>query len=151
MTKQLDPQNNICCLIAQLEHSLSHEITSSLGDVGITPLQLQVLAELSIEPGLSTADLARYTRVTPQNMSLAVWKLIRKGFITRGAHATNRRIHRLDLTKRGDAVFNRAVALAKKVEARVFGGLSARERKIVINSLQRSLARLEEAEPSSKA
>src|SRR5690349_3806738 len=123
MSKGLDPQNNICCLIFQLEHSLIREIMSSLADVGITALQLQALAELAIEPGLSTADLARYTHVTPQNMSLAVSKLVRKGLVVRRPHPENARIHRLDVTKRGRALFDRAAALTRKVEKRVFGGL----------------------------
>ena len=143
MGKRLDPQNNICCLIFQLEHSLVREIMDSLSDVGITALQLEVLADLAIEPGLSTADLARYTHVTPQNMSLAVSQLLKKGLVARHTDRTNARIHRLEVTKRGRAVFDRADALSRKVEKRVFGDLSAAQQKSLRQTLQHSLTKFE--------
>ena len=144
MANRLDPENNICCLIFQLEHALVREIMSSLNEVGITPLQLQVLAELAIEPGLSTADLARYTHVTPQNMSLAVSKLARKGLVQRRTDAENARVHKLNLTKRGKSLFDRAAALSRKVEGRVFGRLAKRERNSLRESLQTALASFED-------
>ena len=143
MAKRLDPQNNICCLIFQLEHSLVREIMDSLADVGITALQLEVLADLAMEPGLSTADLARYTHVTPQNMSLAVSHLLKKGLVVRRADETNARIHRLEVTKRGRALFDRADALSRKVEKRVFGHLSASQQKSLRQTLQHALAKFD--------
>jgi DNA-binding MarR family transcriptional regulator len=139
MNPHLDPQKNICCLIAQLNHSVAQEITASLAGVNLTALQLQVLAELAKTPGLSTADLARLTFVTPQNMSLAVSNLADRGFLVRGPHPTTTRIHRLALTTRGNRILSRGIARAQQVEKRTFAGLLPSERRKLLDVLRRSL------------
>ncbi|HXA57432.1 MAG TPA: MarR family winged helix-turn-helix transcriptional regulator [Candidatus Acidoferrum sp.] len=140
MNSRLDPQNSICCLISQLDHSLGQEITSSLDAVGLTCLQLQVLAELAKFPGMSTADLARSTCVTPQNMSLAVSKLARRQCLVRRPHPTNARIHQLDLTPQGRRVLGKGLDRAWAVEHRTFGVLGPRDRRKLLESLRASLA-----------
>ena len=140
MCRQLDPQNSICCLMRQLNHSIEQEITASLADMNLTVLQLEVLAELSMNASLSTADLARLTFVTPQNMSLAVSKLARRGYLVRSAHATNARIKRLDLTNRGRIALEDGVVRAKRVETWAFATLSPRDRTGLLKSLRNSLS-----------
>jgi DNA-binding MarR family transcriptional regulator len=140
VSPRLDPENSICCLISQLDHSLGQEITSSLEAVGLTCLQVQVLAELVKCPGMSTADLARFTCVTPQNMSLAVSKLAKHGCLVRKPHPTNARIHRLDLTAQGKRVLDKALDRAGAVEHRAFGVLAPRDRQKLLASLRASLA-----------
>jgi DNA-binding MarR family transcriptional regulator len=125
----------------QLSHSVEQEIAAALADMNLAVLQLEALAELSMNPSLSTADLARRTFVTPQNMSLAVSKLADRGYLVRSAHATNARINRLELTARGRRVLDRGVARAQRVEAKTFAALTARERAHLLKALRRSLSR----------
>jgi DNA-binding MarR family transcriptional regulator len=136
---RLDPQNSVCCLISQLEHSLNQEITASLHAVGLTILQVQVLAELEKSPGLSTADLARATCVTPQNMSLAVSKLADRDCLVRKPHPTSARIHRLDLTAQGRRVLAKALNRAWAVEHKTFSVLKESDRHRLLESLRKSL------------
>jgi DNA-binding MarR family transcriptional regulator len=140
LNSRLDPQNSICCLISQLDHSLGQEITSSLNELGLTCLQLQVLAELAKSPDMSTADLARFTCVTPQNMSLAVAKLATRGCLVRKPHPTSARIHRLDLTAQGRRVLDKALDRAWAVEDKTFAVLAPRDRRKLLDSLRASLA-----------
>jgi DNA-binding MarR family transcriptional regulator len=139
VSPRLDPENSICCLISQLDHSLGQEITSSLEAVDLTCLQVQVLAELAKRPGMSTADLARSTCVTPQNMSLAVSKLAERGCLVRKPHPTHARIHRLDLTAQGKRVLEKALDRAGAVEHRAFGLLAPRDRQKLLDALRASL------------
>lgn len=125
----------------QLNHSVEQEIAESLSDMNLSVRQLEALAELSMDPSLSTADLARRTFVTPQNMSLTVSKLADRGYLVRSAHATNARINRLDLTPRGRRVLDEGVARAKRVEARTFAALTSRERAVLLTCLRTSLSR----------
>jgi DNA-binding MarR family transcriptional regulator len=136
---RLDPQNSICCLISQLNHSVEQEIAAALADVGLTTLQLRVLAEVAKTPGLSTADLARLTFVTPQNMSLAVSKLVDRGWLVRGLHPVNSRINRLDLTPNGRRMLGESIVRARRVEARTFATLLPGERRKLLDVLRRSL------------
>jgi DNA-binding MarR family transcriptional regulator len=141
MGRRLNPQNSLCCLMRQLNHSVEQEIAESLSDMNLSVRQLETLAELSMDPSLSTADLARRTFVTPQNMSLTVSKLADRGYLVRSAHATNARINRLDLTPRGRRVLDEGVARAKRVEARTFAALTSRERAVLFRCLRTSLSR----------
>ncbi len=125
--------------MSQLSHTVEQEIASSLVDMNLTVLQLEVLAELSMDASLSTADLARLTFVTPQNMSLTVSKLADRGYLVRSAHATNDRINRLALTARGRRVLDRGVARAKRVESEAFAVLGRRERRSLLQVLRKSL------------
>lgn len=140
MKSRLDPQKSVCCLIFQLNHSLSLEIAASLEAVGLTSVQLQALAELAKSSGLSTADLARLTCVTPQNMSLAVAKLVDRGCLVRKPHPTNARIHRLDLTTQGKRVLEKGLDLARRIERRTFSVLAPLDRRKLLESLRSSLA-----------
>jgi DNA-binding MarR family transcriptional regulator len=146
MKSRLDPHNSTCCLMSQLNHTIEQEIATSLSDMNLTVLQLEVLAELSMDPSRTTADLARLTFVTPQNMSLTVSKLADRGYLVRAAHATNARINRLELTPVGRRVLDRALARAKQVEARTFAVLTSRERAGLLDSLRRSLSPFKEAQ-----
>jgi DNA-binding MarR family transcriptional regulator len=125
--------------MSQLNHTIEQEIAASLSDMNLTVLQLEVLAELAKDAALTTADLARLTFVTPQNMSLTVSKLADRGYLVRGAHATNARINRLELTAQGKRVLDRALARAERVEAKTFSVLTARERFGLVESLRKSL------------
>jgi DNA-binding MarR family transcriptional regulator len=140
MSSRLDPQSSLCCLMSQLNHTVEQEIATSLVDMNLTVLQLEVLAELSMDASLSTADLARRTFVTPQNMSLTVSKLADRGYLVRCAHPTNARINRLDLTARGRRVLDKGVMRAKRVETRTFARLSRRERAGLLKALRTSLS-----------
>src|ERR1700733_7805114 len=141
MGRRLDPQNSLVCLMWQLTHSVEQEIAESLADMNLSVRQLEALAELSMDPSLSTADLARRTFVTPQNMSLTVSKLADRGYLIRSAHATHARINRLELTARGRRVLDRGVARAQRVEAETFAALTRRDRTRLIAALRASLSR----------
>jgi DNA-binding MarR family transcriptional regulator len=148
MSPKLDPQNSACCLMSQLTHTIEQEISSSLADMNLTVLQLEVLAELSMDASLSTADLARLTFVTPQNMSLAISRLADRGYLLRSAHPTNARINRLHLTPRGRRTLDRAIRRAKRVETRTFAALKPRERAMLLAALRKCLWRFGKRQPN---
>ncbi|MFZ0521388.1 MAG: MarR family winged helix-turn-helix transcriptional regulator [Candidatus Acidiferrales bacterium] len=150
MKPVLDPQNSPTCLMSQLTHTLRQEFTTALADMNLTVLQIEILADLATDKSLSTADLARLTFVTPQNMSLAISRLAGRGYLVRRAHATNARINRLALTAKGKRVLYKAAARAKKVEAATFGILTPHERSILLGSLRKCLSRFEN-NPTHKA
>ncbi|MGC1966428.1 MAG: MarR family winged helix-turn-helix transcriptional regulator [Candidatus Acidiferrales bacterium] len=143
MKPVLDPHNSPTCLLSQLTHTLRQELATALADMNLTVLQIEVLAHLAVDDSLTTADLARLTFVTPQNMSLAISRLAGRGYLLRRAHATNARINRLSLAAEGKRVLYKAAARAKKVEAATFGILTPRERSILLGSLRKCLGRFE--------
>jgi DNA-binding MarR family transcriptional regulator len=136
------PGEHLTCMMSQLTHALEHAMGSTTKELNLTLLQLAALAELSHNPSLSTADLARLTFVTPQNMSLTVSKLAAGGYLTRKPHPTNARIKRLVLSARGENVLRRAVKRAVLIEREMFSVLSARDKAALKTQLRTCLARI---------
>jgi DNA-binding MarR family transcriptional regulator len=136
----------ISCLMAQVTHAMEHEMTLTLAEMNLTLLQLAALAELDRNASLSTADLARLTSVTPQNMSLAVSNLAAGGYLVRKPHATNARVNRLVLTPRGLKVLRKATARARVIEAEMFAALSSREKERFRNVLRGCLERIQSSQ-----
>ena len=138
----MNPHDYITCMMSQLTHAMEHEMTSTARELNLTLLQLAALAELNHDPSLSTADLARLTFVTPQNMSLTVSKLEAGGFLAKKSHPTNARVNRLVITVRGGRVLKKAVTRAAMIEREMFAGLSSRQKHELRNQLRGCLARI---------
>jgi DNA-binding MarR family transcriptional regulator len=136
----MNPRNYITCLMSQLTHAMEREMISTAKELNLTLLQLAALAELNHDGTLTTADLARLTFVTPQNMSLTVSKLEAGGYLVRRRHPTNARINRLVLTPRGLKVLRKAVARAAVIERQMFSGLSSKEKNGLRSQLRGCLA-----------
>jgi DNA-binding MarR family transcriptional regulator len=142
MAFRFNPREYLICMMSQLTHAMEHAMASTAKELNITLLQLAALAELSHDASLSTADLARLTFVTPQNMSLTVSKLAAGGYLTRKPHPTNARIKRLVLSPRGEKVLRHAVARAVLIEREMFSVLSARDIAALKSQLRTCLARI---------
>jgi DNA-binding MarR family transcriptional regulator len=142
MAFSMNPHDYLTCLMSQLTHAMEHEMAATAKELNLTLLQLAALAELNHDGRLSTADLARLTFVTPQNMSLTVSKLETGGFLLRKPHQTNARVNRLVLTGQGVTVLRKAVVRAAAVEREMFAGLSSRQKKELRSQLRGCLARI---------
>jgi DNA-binding MarR family transcriptional regulator len=152
MAFTFNPREYITCMMSQLTHAMEHAMASTAKELNITLLQLAALAELSHNGSLSTADLARLTFVTPQNMSLTVSKLAAGGYLTRKPHPTSARIKRLVLSARGEKVLRHAVARAVLIEREMFSVLSARDKATLKAQLRTCLTRIRPVHsPKSRA
>jgi DNA-binding MarR family transcriptional regulator len=151
MPRSMNPRKYIPCMMSQLTHTMEHEMGSAVKETNLTLLQVAALAELNHDGTLSTADLARLTFVTPQNMSLTVSKLEKGGYLFRRAHPTNARVKRLVLTARGLKVLRRAVARAIIIERQMFSPLSSRQKGELRGQLQACLTRIQVSPPKKKS
>ena len=93
------------------------------GEFGVTSLQYTALSVLARHPGLSAAQMAQRSFVSPQAGNEMVKILERKGLITRTPDAHNRHIRRISLTPVGEAVFSRCDALIDQLETRMLDPL----------------------------
>lgn len=121
----------------QAEHAMRLAVDAALADLGISLPQYGALMWLLREPGLSTADLARLNQVSPQNMGMAVTRLMSLGYIER-TPPTKGRVVALRLSDRGRETLERAIGRVEGVQRRLHAGLSEQERA----ALPRMLVRL---------
>jgi DNA-binding MarR family transcriptional regulator len=127
----------------QLSHIAQQRMTESLAEMNLTLQQLGALIHLARGDATSTADLARMTVTTPQNMSLTVAKLEAAGYVTRRPHEQHGRIHVLDVTAVGTRSLRRAIVRVTKVEDEMLRGVPASEREHLTLAMRDCLKRLQ--------
>ncbi|MBP2454921.1 MarR family winged helix-turn-helix transcriptional regulator [Mycolicibacterium lutetiense] len=103
------------------------EVNESVKEHGVTTAQIGVLRQLTNQPGLSGAELARRLLITPQGVQLALTALEKRSLVERKQDPQHGRILQVFLTDEGRAVASAVVADAVTAHDRVFGVLSEEE------------------------
>jgi DNA-binding MarR family transcriptional regulator len=103
----------------------------ALSDVDVTLPQFAVLTMLAAYPGLSNADLARLSLLTPQTVSVIVANLKRSGALASRPHAVHGRIRQLALTQSGEDILARCKRRVAAIEAELAAGLSENEQRAI--------------------
>ena len=88
-------------LLRQASVALRTRIERDLSEEDVTPPQFAVLTMVGAYPGLSNADLARLSLLTPQTVSVIVSNLKRSGRLASHPHAVHGRIQQLEITNAG--------------------------------------------------
>jgi DNA-binding MarR family transcriptional regulator len=100
----------------------------SLSELGITTPQFQALGVICAEPGLSGAELARDSMLTPQSIKEIVAVLERAGLVERSAHPRDQRIRLIYPTPAGERMIAAARERVHELEGRMVAGLTQAER-----------------------
>jgi DNA-binding MarR family transcriptional regulator len=82
-------------------------------------------------PGLSNADLARLSVLTPQTVSVIVANLLRADIVTRHQHAVHGRIQQLELTETGKTMLAHCRERVAVIERRLTADLSSSDEEVV--------------------
>jgi DNA-binding MarR family transcriptional regulator len=125
------PQGHLGYLIRQASVAVRAAMEKALAELDITPPQFSVLTMIAAYPGVSGADLARLTFLTPQTINVIVRNLERDGAIEKTAHATHGRILRLSATAKGQTLLKRCRARVADLEADLAGLLGRDEQRTV--------------------
>jgi DNA-binding MarR family transcriptional regulator len=125
------PEGYLAYLVRQASVALRGALDRALGDFNATAPQFSVLTMIAAYPGVSGAELARLTFLTPQTINVIVRNLERDGIIGKTTHATHGRILRLTATTKGHALLKRCHAHVAEVDAELRGLLSRDEERIV--------------------
>ena len=115
-------------VVARLDRAVRREIDSRVREHGLTTTQYTALSVLASRSGLSNAQLARRSYITPQSMSQLVGALERGGLIERIPDPDHRRILRAQLTAKGTQVLASCDAAVDDMERRMLRDVPAGER-----------------------
>jgi DNA-binding MarR family transcriptional regulator len=118
----------ISYVISRVERTVRAAINDRVKPYGLTTLQYTTLSILGARDGLSNAQLARRTYVTPQAMSEVIAALETKGLIRRKPHPSHRRIYPATLTARGREVLAICDRTVDELEREMLQDLSPEER-----------------------
>lgn len=125
------PEGHLGYLVRQANVAVRAAMDRALADLDVTPPQFAVLTMIASYPGLSGADLARLTFLTPQTINVIVGNLEKAGAIEKSAHALHGRILRLTATAKGRALLRRCRVRVMEIEGQLDGLLGRDERKVV--------------------
>ena len=135
-------------LVKQLQEAMRARLEEITQQSGLTPKQYTALSVLAKHPGISSAQLARLTFVTPQAANEMVATLEHKGFLKRSAHQGSRRRLEVGLTRAGVTALTRCNALVDQLERFVFRDVGRVEEAQFRRTLQRCLDRM--TDPASR-
>jgi DNA-binding MarR family transcriptional regulator len=125
------PEGHLGYLLRQAQGAVRATMERALSDLDLTAPQFTVLTMIVAYPGISGADLARLTFLTPQTINVIVRNLERDGAIEKSAHATHGRILRLNATAKGQALLKRCRTRIADIEAELAGLLAKDEERVV--------------------
>ncbi|MET0190532.1 MAG: MarR family transcriptional regulator [Pseudonocardia sediminis] len=114
-------------MVKQLELAIRAVLDDVLRPHGITAPQYTALTALAARDGLTSAQLARRSFVTPQTMHEQVITLERAGLVSREKDATNRRILLIHLTPLGRERMRACAGVVSELEGLVEGVMSPAE------------------------
>ncbi|MCD0451649.1 MarR family transcriptional regulator [Actinocorallia sp. API 0066] len=137
------PEPLLLYAVKQVELATRARLDELLRPSGITTLQYTALSVLERRDGLSAAELARNSFVTPQSMADIVGAVERRGLISRTVDPANRRRHLLRLTDAGRALLAEYAAPVTALEERMLKGFTDAERAAFRDHLNRARTALE--------
>jgi DNA-binding MarR family transcriptional regulator len=135
-------------VIGRLDRMLRRRLAAAVEPAGLTLPAYTALSVLRAEDGLSNAQLARRSLVTPQSMSEALALLVDKGYVRRRADPDHGRIIRTELTRAGVRVLERCDLAVDEVERELLGDLDADEVALLRSALGRCGRALERGLPA---
>ena len=129
-------------LLKRAQASLHDAMSATLSAHDLTVAQYAALAAVTAEPGLSNADLARRSFVTPQTMIQLLRDLEGRGLVARSPHPHHGRVLQTRPTAAGRAVAEAASAGVNQLEQLMLSGLSSGQRRQLTDALASCISAL---------
>jgi DNA-binding MarR family transcriptional regulator len=114
-------------VIARLDRAIRRQIADMVAPHGLTATQYTALSVLQMGKGLSNAQLARRSYVTPQSMIEMLGTLESKGLIERSPAPDHGRILRTELTSKGRRLLARCDEEIDRMETEMTRELTPEE------------------------
>jgi DNA-binding MarR family transcriptional regulator len=131
-------------LLRQAQAAVRLSMERALADLGVTSPQFGVLTMLNAYPGLSGADVARLTFLTPQTVGVIISNLERDGAIRKAPHPVHGRILQWTLTPRGATLLAACRERVLALEQRLAAGLDGKAETTIRRWLAKVATELQE-------
>ncbi len=130
-----DSSLRLAYLIGRLDRLVRRELEEVLADVDLSIAQYTAMSVLTRRPGLSNAQLARRSLVSPQAMNQALSALVDRGLIHRPSEPRGRALA-IELTADGQALLDRLDPAVDAAESRILGELPSTKREELLATLE---------------
>jgi DNA-binding MarR family transcriptional regulator len=129
-------------VIGRLDRAIRREIGALVAPFGLTVPKYTALSILRDRPGLSNAQLARRTYVTPQSMNEVLRALEDDGLIVRSQSANHGRVVEVALSRRGHEVLAACDRAVTHMENAMLADLDETGREQLLETLVNCVYRL---------
>jgi DNA-binding MarR family transcriptional regulator len=106
-------------------HASAHALAAELAALDLTGSDINALANLADRPGQTASELAAACGTRPTTLTGVLDRLERRGHITRGSRAGDRRSVLVGLTPAGRAAADTVTAAIARLERRALADLPA--------------------------
>jgi DNA-binding MarR family transcriptional regulator len=115
-------------LLAQLGAHAASQFAERLGVLELTAADAGILRLLRVEAGPSQQELATRLQIHPSRLVAILDNLERRGLVERRAHAQDRRLYSIQLTKNGDEILEKIGKVAREHQDALLSALAKEER-----------------------
>jgi DNA-binding MarR family transcriptional regulator len=135
---RLDLGNYLPYLINRVGFALVESFTAdALTGSGLSIAMWRVLAALSTRGAQRQIDLVDMTSIDASTMSRLVTRLVRMGLVTRARSKTSSREVVIALSPKGDALVQRLIPIAQRLERTASAAIPARDMAVLKRVLRR--------------
>ncbi len=124
-------------VIGRLDRVLRRRLSAAVEPAGLTLPAYTALSVLREQNGLSNAQLARRSLITPQSTSEVFARLVGQGYVRRRAAPGEGRAIRIELTPAGRRALERCDRAVDEVERQMLGDLDSAEAAELRSALSR--------------
>lgn len=129
--------STLAFLLSQVGIHASRRFAERIATVDLNPPLFRVLNLVDAAEGQSQQAIGAAIEVPPSRMVALVDELEQKGLVERRPNASDRRVRALYLTQKGRRALARGRRIAKEHEEALTHGLSAADRKRLVDLLQK--------------
>ncbi len=129
-------------VVGRVNQGIRREMRTRLAEIGLSVQEYTALSVLSARPGLSNAQLARRSLVTPQSMIEILARLESRGLLARQVDPRHARILRATLTAKGLELLKSADPAVAAVQEQMLADVPEGDRKVVLDGMLSAMNRL---------
>jgi DNA-binding MarR family transcriptional regulator len=129
-------------MIGRINQGIRRELQQRLVRWELSVPELTVLSVLQRRPGLSNAQLARRSMITPQSMNEIVAGLEQRGLVARRADPAHGGILQTRLTPAGRGLLRRVQPTVDELQDKLLAEVPSAEREIVIRGFAAAMRAL---------
>lgn len=130
-------------VIGRLNHGIRKEMRRDLAEWSLSVPEFTALSILKRRSGLSNAQLARRTMVTPQSMIEILAGLESRQLVERTVDPNHGRILRSELTREGERLVIAALQKIEEIQEQLLDGVPEDQRELVLAVMLQAMQRLQ--------
>jgi len=123
-------------LIHDVQRLMRKRFEARAGGLGLSAAQWRLLVHVSKEEGVTQARLAELLEIEPISVSRLIDRMEEGGWIERRTDAADRRVRTIHPTDKARAVYAEVKSLAVEVYEEALTGVSADNRRALIEALE---------------